>query len=186
MRFLISYTTMILKQVDVIKRDIKYPRIEIKNFKTKIIIPLDSELTAEKLLEKYKDVLSKKYSYIESVVKQSKDLKIIENENFKEDVMKFVKHYSHLLGISPIRVLFRKMRKRWGSCTKNGVLIFNKSMKFLPKNLVKYVVCHEICHLVVRNHNEEFYELFNKFYKNHKYYRKLLDIYWIRVFKIEK
>lgn len=61
-----------------------------------------------------------------------------------------------IAGEKPI-VQIRKMEKRWGSCTSIGSLIFNEELIKAPKSCIEYVVVHELCHLVERDHNKEFW-----------------------------
>jgi len=53
------------------------------------------------------------------------------------------------------------MKKRWGSCTPNGVMTFNIELVKAPVHCVDYVLMHELCHLVHPNHGPEFYQLMN-------------------------
>ncbi len=54
-------------------------------------------------------------------------------------------------------VQIRKMEKRWGSCTAKGGLIFNEELIKAPKSCIEYVVVHELCHLIERDHTNQFY-----------------------------
>ena len=56
----------------------------------------------------------------------------------------------------------RLMKKRWGSCTKAGKILLNTELIKAPKGSIEYVVIHELCHLVHRNHNKDFYDLQNR------------------------
>lgn len=52
----------------------------------------------------------------------------------------------------------RKMRTRWGSCSATGRLTLNLKLIQYPKNLIDYIVVHELAHLVVHNHSTGFYQ----------------------------
>ena len=55
------------------------------------------------------------------------------------------------------------LKKRWGSCSKNGKLSFNIELIKQKKYCIEYVVLHELCHLIEYNHNDKFYSILNKY-----------------------
>ena len=50
-------------------------------------------------------------------------------------------------------------RKKWGSCNNLKELKFNFRLVMLPKSLIDYVICHELCHLTELNHSTRFWGL---------------------------
>jgi predicted metal-dependent hydrolase len=56
----------------------------------------------------------------------------------------------------------RQMRTRWGSCTARGKILLNLKLVMLPRQLIDYVVVHELCHLVEHNHGKAFYDLLSR------------------------
>ncbi len=65
-------------------------------------------------------------------------------------------------GGEPPEVLIRDQRQRWGSCAPDGTLRFNWRVVMLEPALVDYVVVHELAHLTVRNHSDEYWQLVNR------------------------
>jgi predicted metal-dependent hydrolase len=61
------------------------------------------------------------------------------------------------LGVAPRAVLIRAQRRRWGSCSADGVLRFNWRIMLAPPELVDYVVVHELCHLLHPHHQAPFW-----------------------------
>lgn len=53
-------------------------------------------------------------------------------------------------------------RTIWGSCNNLKQLKFNFRLAMIPKNLIDYVICHELCHLKELNHSKKFWELLNE------------------------
>lgn len=53
----------------------------------------------------------------------------------------------------------RKMRRRWGSCSRDGRITLNVDMVRLAPELIDYVIMHELCHLFEFNHGPRFYRL---------------------------
>jgi len=60
---------------------------------------------------------------------------------------------------APLRLQIRKMKTRWGSLSKGGVLTLNLNLVAAPKECIEYVVVHELCHLKYANHSDAFFAL---------------------------
>ena len=54
-------------------------------------------------------------------------------------------------------VIVRDQKRRWGSCSSDGVLRFNWRLAMLHPDLLDYVVVHELSHLAVMNHSPKFW-----------------------------
>lgn len=59
---------------------------------------------------------------------------------------------------APADIFFQEMPTRWGSCTIKNKLIFNPKLIHTPKRCIEYVVMHELCHIVHKHHNSNFFE----------------------------
>jgi len=52
----------------------------------------------------------------------------------------------------------RRMAKRWGSCNTIDKITINPEIIKSSSKCIEYVLIHEMCHLVIPNHNKEFYK----------------------------
>ncbi len=51
----------------------------------------------------------------------------------------------------------REMHCRWGSCTSARNVLFNPLLVRTPKPCIRYVVAHELCHLISLRHDTKFF-----------------------------
>lgn len=70
----------------------------------------------------------------------------------------------------------KQMKTLWGSCnhrTRN--IIFNLELIKKPQHCIEYIVVHELLHIKVRLHNEEFTTLLNRYFPNWKLLKEELN-----------
>ena len=63
------------------------------------------------------------------------------------------------MGVTFRAIRFRKMKRRWGSCSKDGVITYNTLLMQLPEAMIDYTVVHELAHRVHFNHSAAFHAL---------------------------
>lgn len=66
------------------------------------------------------------------------------------------------LGHSEPHIQIRRMKKRWGSLSRNGLLTLNPDLIRAPGECIDYVITHELCHLHSHDHSAEFYRLLER------------------------
>lgn len=69
-------------------------------------------------------------------------------------IVRFAKY-----GVAPASLYIQEMENRWGSCTPKGKVILNTELIKAPKPCIEYVITHELCHLIHRDHTTQFFEL---------------------------
>ncbi len=83
-------------------------------------------------------------------------------ERAQERLPLVVESWAPIIGRQPTRVLVRDQKSRWGSCASDGSLRFNLRLMFMAPELIEYVVVHELLHLEIHNHSNEFWDSFTR------------------------
>ncbi|OQX60133.1 MAG: hypothetical protein B5M52_00945, partial [Helicobacteraceae bacterium 4484_230] len=76
-----------------------------------------------------------------------------------EYIPKRVDYFSRQMNLYPSEIRFRRMKRRWGSCSSRGAITFNTLLMQLSKEKIDYVIVHELAHLKHMNHSAEFHKL---------------------------
>ena len=66
-------------------------------------------------------------------------------------------------------------RSEWGSCNQHGVIRLNWRLVQLPPHLARYIVAHEVAHLVELNHSPRFWGVVETLFPGHAEARRVLD-----------
>ena len=62
------------------------------------------------------------------------------------------------LGFQYQRILIRRQRTRWGSCSMRGTISLNCCLLFQPAPVVRYLMIHELAHTRHMNHSHHFWQ----------------------------
>jgi predicted metal-dependent hydrolase len=85
-----------------------------------------------------------------------------------------IKNISERTGFSYSKITIRAQKTRWGSCTSGKKLSFNYKLMRYRKEVIDYVIIHELCHLKEMNHSEKFWKLVESFCTDYKKLRREL------------
>lgn len=163
-------------------RDIKYPRLEFKTGNLLLVLPKGQN--EETTIGKHEKWIYEKNLAIQTALEQSKNKKLELNRTDSElsvIVNSLVEQFKDKHGFEINQVFFKKMNSKWGSCSPKRNLMINTLLKYLPTNLIEYVVFHELNHLIERRHNEKFWRIVGKKFKNYADLEKDLFIYWFLI-----
>ncbi|MEH6556560.1 MAG: SprT family zinc-dependent metalloprotease [Oceanicoccus sp.] len=72
-------------------------------------------------------------------------------------------------------ITVRKMRRRWGSCSRSGDVTLNLTLIKMPVQSIDYVIVHELCHLEAFHHGKAFYRLLALVMPSWKEQEKLIE-----------
>lgn len=80
-----------------------------------------------------------------------------------EVVPALIRRWEPRLGVSVSRYYLQRMKTRWGSCNHRARNIrLNTELVKKPKDLLEYVVIHEMAHLLEPDHGERFVALLDR------------------------
>lgn len=74
-------------------------------------------------------------------------------------------------------VNIRVNKRRWGSCSTQGIINLNAHLVRLPEELIDYVILHELAHLKHPNHSDHFHAFLEQLYPGHRQAEKRLRRY---------
>lgn len=83
----------------------------------------------------------------------------------REAVSPLVKKWERKVGMDVSAFYLQRMKTKWGSCNHRKASIrLNTELVKKPKDLLEYVVAHEVIHLIEPSHSERFVALMNRHY----------------------
>ncbi len=89
-------------------------------------------------------------------------------EKAKEKILPRIIKLSKQTGFEYKEAKFRKLEKRWGSCTSSNNLIINYDAIKLPYSLIDYIIVHELTHTIIKSHSKAFWAELSKHIPNWK------------------
>ena len=115
-------------------------------------------------------VLSNKYIILTvppgcSLIKRAKVIHNWHKTLLHTFVPLLIEKWERKLNVKVSKYFLQKMKTRWGSCNKAaGNVRFNTELVKKPKDLVEYIVIHEMAHLLEAKHNSKFIKILNEHY----------------------
>jgi len=164
-------------------RNVKHPRCEFKTGTLLIILP-KTGWTPTQVLEKYGGWIKRKQGTINTAIQQTTETSLIKTRTekmLKTLVNRCAEAAQKELNTKINKIYFKKMKTKWASHSKNSNLTINTLLKFLPEDLISYIVYHETAHNIERKHNEKFWELISKKYPDHNAKENDLLTYWFLI-----
>ena len=75
----------------------------------------------------------------------------------------------------------RNQRTRWGSCSHKNNISLNAKLVLLPKELIDYVILHELVHTRIHNHSKQFWADLDRYVGNSKVMAKRIRMNNLRL-----
>ena len=108
--------------------------------------------------------------------KIKKKLEILFRETAKDVFKNKTLNEAKKIKVTPKKIIVRSYKRRWGSCSHKKDISYNWKLIMAPEKIIRYVVIHELCHLVHFNHSRDFWKSVEKIipdYKSSKEWLKL-------------
>ncbi|MBR3804537.1 MAG: DUF45 domain-containing protein [Clostridia bacterium] len=127
------------------------------------------------IINKNADIISKKKVYFMGEI-----------VDFTEDFGRKIKDFASVYliertsflakkhGFSFKNVAIKNYKSRWGTCYKNKDITLNLKLICLNKNVIDYVILHELCHTVYFNHQKNFHSLLKSLIGNESEFKREL------------
>jgi predicted metal-dependent hydrolase len=97
-------------------------------------------------------------------------------EQIRKAVPLLISKWETVIGVKVEKFFVQKMKTKWGSCNSAPKSIrLNTDLAKKPSQCLEYIVVHEMVHLVVRHHNDQFVSLMYKCLPNWKLLRQELN-----------
>jgi predicted metal-dependent hydrolase len=76
-----------------------------------------------------------------------------------------IRKWEPRLGVEVARYYLQRMKTKWGGCNhRSRTIRLNTELAKKPKDLLEYVVVHEMLHLIAPTHSEQFLTLLGKYF----------------------
>lgn len=175
--------------VEIIKTKRKTISLEIHR-EGRVIVraPLGiTERELEDFIESHKSWIEQKRRLLEERKQQALSTKAppadeISPKEWKQIRTSFaeaVEEYCHRMNVTVGRITIRDQKTRWGSCSAKGNVNFNYRLYYMPRELMEYVVVHELAHRKHMDHSARFWEEVERYCPKYRTYRKELKKYEI-------
>lgn len=89
---------------------------------------------------------------------------------YEEAYRKFIQYK-----IQKPELQIKRMKKRWGSYTSSDKIVINPELIKASSACIEYVMIHELCHLIERNHSKRFYNLLENIAPDWKHWKIKLE-----------
>ena len=113
------------------------------------------------------------------LVPSNSELKILENNDYepfkpsellqewlhrkaRSHLSVLISTYATRIGKSYRKLRIARQRTLWGSCSSKRTISLNRNLMFFSPVVVNYVLIHELMHLDVLDHSEQFWDLVRK------------------------
>ncbi|MFO7829796.1 MAG: SprT family zinc-dependent metalloprotease [Bacteroidales bacterium] len=141
---------------------------------------IKTKLTPNSIEIEYPEKLNIKSPEIQHIIKQT-IIKALRYEA-KEYLPERVKILAQKYRFNYQKIYIKNNKTLWGSCSGVNNINFNLHLMRLPDHLIDYVIIHELCHTIEKNHGLAFWNLMDSILGNARSLSKELKKYSINIY----
>lgn len=68
-----------------------------------------------------------------------------------------IESYLKIMKVAPKSINIKKLKAIWGSCDAQNNLKFNSQLAKFPREIIDYVIVHELAHIKYKHHQKTFW-----------------------------
>lgn len=114
-------------------------------------------------VERHRGWIRQKRARLEEALQNRRVISEEERSAGKEAARRYipqrVAYFAERMGVSYGKITIREQKTRWGSCSSAGNLNFNWKLMLMPREVLDYVVVHELAHRREMNHSARFWAI---------------------------
>ena len=112
-----------------------------------------------------------------SIENKEKIMNLFYKEQLTIKLEKYLPELEKMMNVKCAGYSIRKMKNKWGSCNcEKNTIIFNIDLAKKKDAEIKYVIIHELAHLIEKNHNEKFKKIMDYYYTKWEEYNKSINL----------
>ena len=131
-----------------------------------------SKTDIEKILKKYSPWIEKNIAKQSEKAKRGRKLTEEEIADLKSNakiiLAEKTRYYKKIIGVEPTGVKITSATTRWGSCSGTNSICYSYRVMLLSNRAQDYIVVHELCHILQKNHSPKFYREVAKILPDYK------------------
>lgn len=143
--------------VKIIYCKVKNPELNLENNVIKVYLPSKYKKTGNMAIVKL------------AIEKMYKEIARIEIETIMEETRIMLK------GLAPENYEIKRIQNKFAKTLPDKTLIINPEIVKYDKQVLRYVILHEFCHLKYKTHSKGFFEMMEKYMENYTEYNYIIN-----------
>lgn len=130
------------------------------------------EKAVGEFVEKHSGWIEKNLSRMREAGQNRIELTEADIERLRTEAGQYMKertfYFADIMGVEPREIKITLARSRWGSCSARNTVCYSYKVMLLPKELIDYIIVHELAHITEKNHSKKFYDIIAGFMPDYR------------------